>query len=70
MVNRNVQETYHNPSFVFCDLTKKFKEPPKFYEIGVEEVIEDVKSGLIKKGTMTKKQFFNHYPYEKYALKP
>jgi hypothetical protein len=57
-------------SFVFCDLTKKLKEFPKFYEIGVEEVIEDMKSGLIKEGKMTKKKFFARYPYEKYALKP
>lgn len=57
-------------SYVFCDLRARFTEPPKFYEIPVDEVVSLNEQGVIKEGKMTVKQFFDRFPYEKYALKP
>jgi hypothetical protein len=57
-------------SYVFCDLRARFTEPPKFYEIPVDEVVSLTEQGVIKEGKMTVKQFFDRFPYEKYALKP
>jgi len=57
-------------SYVFCDLRARFTEPPKFYEISVDKVVELTEQGVIKEGKMTVKQFFTHFPYETYALKP
>ena len=56
-------------SYVFCDLRDKFRTPPKFYEITVTKVRELQECGIIKKGGMTKNQFFKTFPYEEYALR-
>lgn len=57
-------------SYVFCDLRARFTEPPKFYEIPVEKVVELTENGTIKNGKITVKKFFELFPYEEYALNP
>ena len=57
-------------SYVFCDHRARFTDPPKFYEIPVDKVVELTDNGTIKDGKMTVKQFFNLFPYDQYALKP
>ena len=56
-------------SYVFCDLRDRFKTPPKFYEIPVTKVLELLECGIIKEGKITKKKFFETFPYEEYALR-
>ena len=60
-------------SYVFVDLRKRLTEPLTFYEIPVSKVRElyhDKNSLMGDKAQITKKNFFDTFPYSEYALKP
>lgn len=56
--------------YVFVDLTKKFREPPRLFKIPADLILEYYEKGILSKNaSLTQKKFFELFPYDEYGLK-